>query len=101
VPTNSVILDLHARWTARTEPPGAPFFVIKRIERNVTNRAGTMKIQAFHKPNSKAGMSDKYRLPSLVSAVVLLSLRTGKGVLGRIRQLLNAKKKRELGLMGK
>jgi hypothetical protein len=39
-------------------PGGACFFVITRIQRSISNRDGTMKIQAFHKPNSKAGIND-------------------------------------------
>jgi hypothetical protein len=37
---------------------GARFFVITRSQRSISNRDGTMKIQAFHKPNSKSGLND-------------------------------------------
>jgi hypothetical protein len=37
---------------------GARFSINRRREKSMRNKDGTMKIQAFHKPNSKSGISD-------------------------------------------
>jgi hypothetical protein len=37
---------------------GACFFVIRKSQNSISIREGTMKIQAFHKPNSKSGIND-------------------------------------------
>jgi hypothetical protein len=41
---------------------GARFSINQRREKSVSSREGTMIIQAFHKPNSKAGISDTISL---------------------------------------
>jgi len=51
---NAVVLDMCAFFGGG----GACFFVITISQKSISNREGTMKIQAFHKPNSKAGISD-------------------------------------------
>ena len=59
MPNTNVNLDLHG---IQDGPPGASFFVISRIQRIVANMNGTMKIQAFQMPISKAGIVDMIRL---------------------------------------
>jgi hypothetical protein len=56
---------------------GAPFSLNSKRERSTSNREGTMKIQAFHKPNSKSGIRDMISLfmvhfPHLIDFLFLL-----------------------------
>ena len=55
----NVNLDLHG---TRDGPPGVPFLVISRRQRIVANMNGTIKIQAFQIPISKAGIADVIQL---------------------------------------
>ena len=55
MPNTRVVLDLHG---TRDGPPGASFFIIKRIKTRFINRKGTIKIQAFQTPISNAGIID-------------------------------------------
>jgi hypothetical protein len=41
---------------------GARFSLNRQRERSISNREGTMKTQAFHKPNSNSGISDMISL---------------------------------------
>jgi hypothetical protein len=41
---------------------GAPFFINRQREKSINNREGNIKIQAFHKPNSNAGIRDTISL---------------------------------------
>jgi hypothetical protein len=57
---------------------GARFSINQRRERSVSNREGSIKIQAFHKPNSNSGISDMISLLmvhflSLIDFLFLLS----------------------------